>query len=65
MNPTTPEVRQNLEDGDSFGAVAVNAGPDRWLVAHPVHGGHWTNDAEVAGWTPGSFVVEDQGAGAE
>ena len=66
MNPTTPEVRQNLIDGsDQFGAVAVKAGDDRWLVASPVNGGHWTNDAEVAGWTVATVAVDVQGDGAE
>ena len=64
MNPTTPEVRQNLIDGsDQFGAVAVKAGDDRWLVANPLNGGHWTNDAEVANWTLGDFA--DVSAGTE
>lgn len=52
MGPTIPEVRQNLDpDSTTFGSVAVKAGDDRWLVASPVNGGHWTNDAEVAGWS--------------
>lgn len=57
-----PEVRQNLSpDSDQFGSVAVNAGAGRWLVANPTNGGHWADDAEVDGWTAGTFaVVEDQ-----
>ena len=66
MNPTTPEVRQNTTEGsDQFGAVAVKAGDDRWLVANPLNGGHWTNDAEVAGWTVATVAVDVKGDGAE
>lgn len=40
-------VKQNTKTG----AVAVQAGADRWGVMHPEHGGHWANDDEVADWT--------------
>ncbi|MCX2710793.1 hypothetical protein [Mycolicibacterium sp. J2] len=46
-----PEVRQQQDpDADHFGAVAVAAGPDRWGVMSPQHGGHWATDAEVKDW---------------
>lgn len=52
MGPAIPEVRQNLDpDSPAHGSVAVKAGDDRWLVANPTNGGHWTGDAEVADWT--------------
>jgi hypothetical protein len=66
MEPTSaPEARQNLIEGSSqFGSVAVRAGDDRWLVANPTNGGHWATDAQVKGWSPGTFatpaVDEDQ-----
>lgn len=41
-----PAVKQNSETG----ASAVAAGANRWGVMHPVHGGHWADDAEVADW---------------
>lgn len=46
-----PEVRQ-CQDAEDFlyGATAVAAGADRWGVMHPVNGGHWSSDAEVASW---------------
>lgn len=51
MPPT--EVRQ-CQDAESpmHGAVAVRSDSDRWGVMHPVHGGHWAVDADVADWTP-------------
>lgn len=47
----TPEVRQCLDDHDpQYGAVAVEAGDDRWGVMSPVNGGHWATDEEVKDW---------------
>lgn len=51
MNP--PEVKQCTDiQSHLFGAVAVQAGENRWGVMHPAHGGHWATDAEVADWEP-------------
>lgn len=60
MTPTTaaPEIRQQLDpESDQFGSSAVRAGEDRWLVGNPVNGAHWAPDAEVEGWTPGTFTA--------
>lgn len=54
-----PEIRQNIDpETDGFGAVAVKAGEDRWGIMHPLHGGHWGTDAEVAAWTAPSFPAK-------
>lgn len=68
MEPS-PEVRQNLTpDADQFGSVAVKAGPDRWGVMNPLHGGHWATDAEVEAWAalaaPAAPAPDKQGTAA-
>jgi hypothetical protein len=46
-----PEVRQCADpDHRQFGAVAVNAGDNRWAVMNPRNGGHWADDSETADW---------------
>jgi hypothetical protein len=46
-----PEVRhcQNPDD-PMFGAAAVAAGQGRWGIMHPLRGGHWAEDNDVADW---------------
>jgi hypothetical protein len=50
-NPVPPEVRQ-CHDSEHFlfGASAVFSSSNRWGVMHPVNGGHWATDEEVADW---------------
>lgn len=46
-----PEVKQCTDvESHLHGAVAVEAGDNRWGVMHPTNGGHWATDAEVADW---------------
>lgn len=46
-----PEVRQCQDPAHYlYGAVAVK-GDGKWGVMHPVNGGHWSQDDEVADWT--------------
>lgn len=48
-----PTVKQCTDEKSYlFGAVAVQAGENRWGVMHPANGGHWATDAEVAQWQP-------------
>lgn len=50
--PALPEVRQ-CQDSEHFlyGAAAVqNSDAGKWGVMHPVNGGHWATDDEVADW---------------
>jgi hypothetical protein len=46
-----PEVRQ-CQNAEHFlyGASAVQ-GDDTWGVMHPINGGHWATDEDVADWT--------------
>ena len=46
-----PQVRQCADPTHPLcGAVAVNAGENRWGVMHPANGGYWANDVEVYDW---------------
>ncbi len=46
-----PAAKQCTDtESHAFGAVAVQAGENRWGVMHPANGGHWATDAEVTGW---------------
>lgn len=49
---TAPEVRQCQDpEDDLFGAVAVaSTGLYPWGVMHPLRGGHWSTDEDVATW---------------
>ena len=48
--PTPPEVRQCQDDENYlFGASAVK-GDGKWGVMHPVNGGHWATESDVAEW---------------
>lgn len=40
-------VKQDPETG----AVAVQAGDNRWGVMNPANGGHWATDDEIKDWT--------------
>lgn len=53
-----PEVRQQEDESSPmFGAVAVaTPTPNRWGYMHPVHGGGWCTDADVATWTVFDFT---------
>lgn len=59
METTAPEVRQcRIEGHPQFGSSATaGAGQmaGRWLIADGGQGGHWADDAEVAGWSVAQF----------
>jgi hypothetical protein len=50
-NNVLPKIKQCNVIGDwQFGCTATAAGPNRWLVANPVNGGHWATDDDVKDW---------------